>query len=49
MGHHVITIVGLFVIACLAAARFYGLYPIITCIIGLFVFAALLRLFCGDA
>ena len=49
MEHHVIVVVGLFVIACLASAYFYGCYSIIVCVIGLFVIAALLRAFRGGA
>ena len=45
MEHPVSLIVGLFVIASLASAYFYGLYPLLVCVIGLFVIAACLRVF----
>ena len=49
MEHHVIVVVGLFVIASLASAFFYGLYPIVVCVIGLFLIAACLRVLGGGS
>ena len=49
MEHHVIVVVGLFVIASLASAFFYGLYPIVVCVIGLSLIAALLQLLGGGS
>ncbi len=47
LEHIVSVVIGLFVIASLASAYFYGRYSIIVCIIGLFVLAAILQLFRG--
>ena len=49
MEHPVSVVVGLFVIASLASAFFYGIYPIVVCVMGLFVIAALLQLFGGGS
>ena len=49
MEHPVSVVVGLFVIASLASAFFYGIYPIVVCVTGLFVIAALLQLFGGGS
>ena len=45
LDHQVSVVVGLFVIWCLASACLYGRYPIIVCVVGLFVIAALLQAF----
>ena len=42
-------VIGLLVVASLASAFFYGCYPIIVCVIGLFVIAALLQLLGGGS
>jgi hypothetical protein len=47
--HQVSVVVGLFVIACLASAFFYGCYSIIVCVIGLFFIAALFQVFRGGS
>jgi hypothetical protein len=49
MERHVIVVVGLFVIASLASTFFYGLYPIVVCVIGLILIAALLRVLGGGS
>ena len=47
LEHKVIVVVGIFILSCVAATFFYGIYPVIICIIGLFVIAAILQLFRG--
>jgi ABC-type multidrug transport system permease subunit len=47
LEHRISVVVGLFVIASLASAYFHGWNSIVVCIIGLFVFAAILQMFCG--
>jgi len=47
--HQVSVVVGLFVIACLASAFFYGPFSIVVGIFGLLVIAALLRVFRGGS
>ena len=49
MEHPVSVVVGLFVIACLASAYFYGCYSIVVCVIGLFLIATLLGVFRGGS
>ena len=49
LDHQVNVVVGLFVVASLATAYFYGLYPVLVCVIGFFVIAACLRVFHGRA
>jgi hypothetical protein len=49
LDHQVSVVVGMFVIACLASAFFYGGYSIIVCVIGLFLIAALLGVFRGGS
>ena len=48
LDHQVNVVVGLFVVASLATAYFYG-YSIIVCVIGFFVIAACLRAFRGGS
>jgi hypothetical protein len=49
MEHHVIVVVGLFVIASLASAFFYGPFSIVVGVIGLSLIVALLRVFGGGS
>jgi hypothetical protein len=47
LDHQVNVVVGLFVVACLASAFFYGPFSIVVGVVGLFVIAAILRVFRG--
>ena len=49
LEHQVSVVVGLFVMACLASAFFYGPFAIVIGVIGLFVIAACLRVFRGGS